>query len=179
MEINLQSISLLESTDPLLTCETEKFDFNDPPIDPQLLVNQMLTVMAEQNGIGLAANQIGVPYSVFVCAGDPFACFNPVIVDYSSDEVALDEGCLTWPGLYVSIKRPSAIRVRFTNIKGEVETHKYNGMTARIIQHEMDHLAGKLFYNRSSKYHRDKAFRKHKTYLRHPGRFTKKEIVRS
>lgn len=174
MEINLQALSLLPASDPLLTCKTEKFDFKDPPVDPELLVNQMLTIMSEQNGIGLAANQVGIPFSVFVCAGDPFACFNPVIVDYSSDLVALDEGCLTWPNLYLPIKRPSAIRVRFTNIKGEVETHKYNGMTARIIQHEMGHLNGELFYNLASKYHKDKAFRKHKLYQRHPERFTKK-----
>lgn len=174
MEINLNAINLLPANHPLLTTKTDKFDFANPQIDPQELVNTMLTVMSEQNGIGLAANQIGIPLSVFVVHGDPFACFNPVIVDASEETVALDEGCLTWPGLYVKVKRPKSIRLRFTNIKGEVETKKYTGMTARIIQHEIDHLNGELFYNKSSKYHRDKAFRKHELYLRHPERFTQK-----
>lgn len=172
-------LDLVHYSNPILTTPTQDFDFERPPMDPEELANIMLTVMAEQNGIGLSANQIGLPYRVFVLAGDPFACFNPRIVDTSDEEVLLDEGCLTYPALYVKIKRPKSIRIRFTNIKGQTETQKYTGMTARIIQHEMDHLDGKLFFNRASRYHRDSAFRKHKTYKRHPERFNKTEVVRT
>jgi peptide deformylase len=167
-------LALVHNTNSALITPTQPFDFANPPVHPEELVNNMLMVMAEQKGIGLAANQLGLPYSVFVCHGDPFACFNPRIVDVSQEEVLLDEACLTWPGLYVKVKRPKSIRVRFTTIKGQVETQKYTGMTARVIQHEIDHLNGKLFFNAATKYHKDQAFRKYKTYQRHPERFTAK-----
>lgn len=170
-------LDLVHYSNPILTEKAQDFDFANPFMPAEELANIMLTVMGEQNGIGLAANQIGLPYNVFVLAGDPYACFNPKIVDTSDEQVLLDEGCLTYPALYVKIKRPKSIRLRFTNIKGETETHKYTGMTARIVQHEMDHLAGKLFYNRASKFHKDQAFRKHNLYKRDPMRFHKSEIV--
>lgn len=176
---DLSNYTLTPKNDPVLMRPTVKFDFANPPCDPEELANQMLTVMAGNQGIGLSANQIGLPYSVFVVHGDPFACFNPVIVDASEETTVLEEGCLTYPGLYLGIKRPKSIRLRFATIRGNIETKKYTGMTARVIQHEMDHLDGKLFFNRASKYHKDKAFRKHELFMRHPERFQKKEIVRS
>lgn len=179
MSENLDNYFLARPNDPILMRPTQKFDFENPPMDPEELANQLLTVMAGQGGIGLSANQVGLPYSVFVIHGDPFACFNPMIVDVSEETADLEEGCLTFPGLYVTVTRPKHIRLRFTTIRGNVETQKFTGMTARIIQHEMDHLEGKLFFNRVSKYHRDKAFRKHNLFLRHPERFQKKDIVRT
>lgn len=172
-------LTLVPSTDHGLVTKTIPFDFSNPPMDPEKLVNEMLTIMANERGIGLAANQVGLPYSLFVVHGDPFACFNPKIVDVSEELELLDEGCLTYPGLYVKVKRPKHIRFRFTTIKGDVETKKYTGMTARVIQHEMDHLEGNLFYNAATKYHKDQAFRKFLKYQRHPERFKKTDILRT
>lgn len=170
-------LSLVDSTNPILTEKTEPFDFENPPIAPEELANMLLTVLAQERGIGLAANQVGLPFSVFAVHGDPFVLFNPKIVDVSEEQVLLDEACLSFPGLTVKVKRPKSIRVRFTNIKGEVETHKYTGMTARVIQHEIDHLEGKLFYNRASKYHKDQGFRKYKTYTRRKDNQAKAEAI--
>jgi peptide deformylase len=148
---------LLPPNSPQLLTPTQPVNFNE--VNVEEIVNHMLTVMSTQNGIGLAANQIGLPYSIFVVNGDPFACINPRIVDESNEEIVMDEGCLTYPKLYVKVKRPKAIRLRWNTITGDTETKPYTGMTARIIQHEMDHLAGRLYFNRVSKYHRDQAFR--------------------
>ena len=111
-------------------------------------------------GLGLAAPQIGIPYRVFAFTGDPVnVCFNPKIVDKSKEEIYLDEGCLTFPGLIIKIKRSSLIKVRFTMANGETITKKLSGMTARCFQHELDHLNGILFLNRANLYHREKALK--------------------
>lgn len=118
--------------------------------------------MYESNGIGLAANQIGVPYRIFAMRGAPenFVCFNPKIVQPSEMVVTLEEGCLTYPGLLVKIKRPQHIRVRFTKPDGDTITKQFTGMTARIFQHEIDHLDGIIYYNKANRVHRDKALEK-------------------
>lgn len=156
-----------------LTTPCEDFDFNGPQ-DAKNLAETLIETMEYHKGIGLAANQVGLPWRVFVTAGDPYAVFNPKLIDTSDEQIVLEEGCLTYPGLYVKIKRPKHIRVRFTDLNGETKTEKYTGMTARIFLHEMEHLDGGTFYNNATKFHKDQAFRRWKTYLRHPERFTTK-----
>ena len=157
-------MNLVSSTDKILTTPCEKFDFSNPPFDPSEFARNLVKFMYDQKGIGLAANQIGVPYQIFAMRGQPenFVCFNPKIVDASNEEILLDEACLTYPGLSVKIKRPRHVRVRFNTPNGDTLTKQFTGMTARIVQHEIDHLNGILFYNRANKFHRDQAFRKYK-----------------
>lgn len=157
-------MNLVSSTDKILTTPCEKFDFSNPPFDPSEFARNLVKFMYEQNGIGLAANQIGVPYQIFAMRGQPenFVCFNPKIVDASNEEILLDEACLTYPGLSVKIKRPRHVRVRFNTPNGDTLTKQFTGMTARIVQHEIDHLNGILFYNRANKFHRDQAMKKWK-----------------
>jgi peptide deformylase len=121
--------------------------------------------MYEYNGLGLAANQVGEPYRIFAMRGQPenFVCFNPKIVQPSEMEVVLEEGCLTYPGLLVKIKRPQHIRVRFQMPNGDTITKQFTGMTARVFQHEMDHLDGIVFFNRANRYHKELAFKKWKS----------------
>jgi peptide deformylase len=164
---------LVKPNDPALRTSCEPFDFATG--NAQELAEDLITTMEHYNGLGLAANQVGIGLRVFVLRGDPYAVFNPKIVDTSSQEVMLDEGCLTYPGLYVKVKRPSMIRVRFTDINGQTKTEKYTGMTARIFQHEIEHLDGGLFYNNASLYHRERGFNTQKKYLRHPERYTVKQ----
>lgn len=128
------------------------------------LYETLRDTMCKNNGIGLAANQIGLPYRVFVMGNpsDPdgvIGVFNPVIVDTMGEETYYEEGCLSFPGLYIKIKRPSAIRVRFTTHDGVTDTIKFDGMTARIFQHEYDHLEGKVFTQRANKLHLERAQR--------------------
>lgn len=160
----VNDFELVSSTDPVLTEVCKKFDFADPPFDPIEFSHNIIKFMYDKNGIGLAANQIGVPYRIFAMRGMPqnFVCFNPRIVQPSTEEVTLEEGCLTFPGLLVKIKRPQHIRVRFNTPNGDIKTETFTGLTARIFQHELDHLDGIVFYNKANKFHRDQAMRKWK-----------------
>lgn len=157
-------MNLVKSNDPILTTPCKDFDFRDPPFEPIEFSKEFMKFMYDSNGIGLAANQIGVPYRIFAMRGAPenFVCFNPKIVSSSQEQIVLDEGCLTYPGLYVKIKRPREIRVRFSTPNGDMLTKTFNGMTARIFQHELDHLDGIIYYNRANRFHRDQALRKWK-----------------
>ena len=142
----------------------EEFDFTDPPFDPVDFAQNLVKFMYENNGLGVAANQAGNPYRIFAMRGSPenFVCFNPKIVKPSESQIVLEEGCLSYPGLVVKIKRPQHIRARFTTPNGDTITRQFTGMTARVFQHELDHLDGIKFYDRANKFHRDQAMRKWK-----------------
>lgn len=155
------TLQLVDKNDSLLKTYIEPFDFVNPPVDPIEFAKELVHCMMENNGIGLAANQVGKPYRVFAMRSNPvLVCYNPKIVDYSEETIYLEEGCLTYPNLYVKIKRPKKIKVRFTMPNGEVVTKTFDGVTARIFQHEMDHLNGIIFTSRATLYHREKAEKK-------------------
>lgn len=142
----------------------EKFNFREPQFDPIWLSNQLTLLREQRNGIGLAANQCGMTVRVISVKGFDTALFNPRIVDSSPNNVVLVEGCLSFPLLSLKIKRPDSIRLRWTDAFGETTTKVWGGLTARIIQHEIDHLDGIVFLKRASKFHRDQGYRKRKAY---------------
>jgi peptide deformylase len=92
--------------------------------------------------------------------------FNPKVVDEIGEDVYYDEGCLTFPGLFVRMKRNSAIRVRYTTYQNFTDTIKFDGMTARVFLHECDHLLGVLYTDVAKPYHLEKAKRKQKIYVK-------------
>lgn len=147
--------------DTYLLEECEDFDFSNPPFDPIEFAQNLVKFVYENNALGLAANQVGVKYKVFAMRGQPenFVCYNPKIIQPSEQEVVLEEGCLSYPGLLVKIKRPQHIRVRFQTPNGETMTKQFTGITARVFQHEMDHLMGIKFYDLANRFHREKAFK--------------------
>ena len=151
-------LELVESTHPILKQKIEPFDFASD-VDPIELAANLGDTMLAHNGLGLAANQVGLYHRVFVMrtADLPIVCFNPKIVDFSSDTVLLEEGCLSHPNLFVKIKRPKKIKVRFTEPDGITVTRVYDGMTARVFQHELDHLDGICHLQRANKYHLEQA----------------------
>lgn len=153
---------IIKGENPILTTPIDTFDFQNPPENPQDIAMELMKTMNENNGIGLAANQIGKPYRVFAIRGYPenYVCFNPRVVHTSDETILLEEGCLSFPNLLVKIKRPKQIRVRFQTPSGVVETKVFDGLTARVFQHELDHLDGILFYKRANRIHREQAFKK-------------------
>jgi peptide deformylase len=154
-------LSLIENTNDILHTKTEKFDFSNPSTDPIQLAIDLTETMIENGGIGLAAPQVGIPVRAFVMASNPvIAVFNPILVDSGEEEILLEEGCLSYPGLLLKVKRPKIIKVRFTRPNGEVVTEKYTGMTARIFLHELDHLDGIVFTKKSSYFHKLQAMNK-------------------
>lgn len=158
---------LVHCEDNVLHTKVEPFDFTNPPIGTVELANNLIETMIHYKGIGLSANQCGLPYRVFVLhSQEPLACFNPRIIDQSSELVSLDEGCLSYPGLFLPIKRPKIIKVRFQDVNGNTQTEKFIGMTARCFQHELDHLNGLDYTRRASPIHLERARRKQKKYVR-------------
>lgn len=156
-------LQLVSHDHPLLNQTLEEFDFSNPPTDPIQLAQQLAELMLRTRGVGLSANQAGLPYRVFVFASNPItACFNPRIVDTGEELLALEEGCLSYPGLAIKIKRPKNIKVRYTLPNGEVVTQKFSGITARIFQHELDHMNGENFINRAGPLAKQRAMEKWK-----------------
>lgn len=144
-----------------LTKECKPFDFNNPIQDPLELSRDLADTMIANKGLGLAAPQIGLHTRVLTISSNPvIVMFNPMVVDLSEKSVTLEEGCLSFPGIIVPVNRAENIRVRYRQPNGETVTEKYSGMTARTIQHEIDHLNGILFYSRTSLYYRQKLKRK-------------------
>ena len=113
----------------------------------------MIKIMKEKPGIGLAANQIGIlKQIVTVHVNDKeknldkiYALFNPKIINYSDKSIIMEEGCLSLPQQFAEINRPKSIVVRYTNERNKVIEEEKDGLEARILQHEIDHLSGKLF----------------------------------
>jgi len=87
---------LVDANDPILKQKLPRFDFNNPPADPHEIAHILAQTMIKNEGLGLAANQVGLPYRVFVVMGNPIrCCFNPIIVDESEDTLLMEEGCLS------------------------------------------------------------------------------------
>ena len=119
-------------------------------------IEQMFELMYEAKGVGLAANQVDLPFRLFVAnpkaEPDPeseFVFINPVISKPKGNEEA-EEGCLSMPGLYGAVKRPATIHVQGYSLKGEEFNMDLDGLFARIVQHETDHLDGIVFTDRMS-----------------------------
>lgn len=142
---------LVDKTDPVLREVIPEFDFTDKSLDPVQIAVDLADTMVVHRGLGLAANQIGMRHRVFALTGDPVqVCFNPRIVDLSEDRVMLLEGCLSYPDEFLNIRRPRVIKVRFTRPNGETVTERFDGITARIVLHEIDHLDGLVMHDRAS-----------------------------
>lgn len=160
-------LNLVSSTDPILYNKVPQFDFSNSPCDPIELSNNLIETMNHYNGMGLSANQCGLPYRVFVMRSDQNAVFfNPRIIDMSSEEISLEEGCLSHPFLYVKIKRSSIIKVRFADHTGTTKTEKFIGITARCFLHEYDHLEGINYLRRANLAHVERAKRQQTKLLR-------------
>ena len=148
----------------LLHVPTIPFDFKNPPVDPTELVEQLTNQMIALRGVGLSANQVGLPYRVFVM-GNPgdknsiIPVFNMSIVNYGDEKVYGEESCLSFPGLYLSIKRSKEIRTRMTTINGETDVAKFTGYTARLFQNEYGHMEGTDFKTRATRYHMEKGLK--------------------
>ena len=155
-------MKLIDCRDPLLKQPSENFDFTNPPFDPVEFAQELVKTMYEHNGICLAAIQVGVPYRIFAMRGSPenYVVFNPRLVLPSTEEIRLEETSLTYPGLLVKVKRPQHCKVRFAVPNSEVRTETFTGMTARVFQHCLDVLDGKLFYANANPIHREQALRK-------------------
>jgi peptide deformylase len=123
--------------------------------------------MIHSKGIGLAANQIGITKRFFAIGHESFDVFkkpaiiyNPVLVNADEEQELGQEGCLSFPGVWVQVNRSRAVMVRYQNNKGEFLLSRLEGLEARCFQHELDHLDGITFNKRVSKLKWDMAKQK-------------------
>lgn len=124
------------------------------------LIDDMFLTLSDTGGVGLAAPQIGKNIKLFIVDCTPYAEEHPELADYrrvfinaeiyeSSDETELfNEGCLSLPGLYEDVRRPVSIRMRYVDENFEEHDELFEGLPARVIQHEYDHTLGKVFTDR-------------------------------
>lgn len=163
-------MKILDVSDPLLREATTRIDLSNPPEYLYSFAKEMIDVMYKNNGLGLSANQVGKPYRMFVMRGSAeegdFVVINPRIIEYGSEQVTLEEGCLSKPGFFVKIKRPRTIKVRFTVPSGESLTKVFDGLSARVFQHELDHLDGIVYTSRANRVHMEQAKSKYKKLMR-------------
>lgn len=157
-------LELLPETHEMLRTPTEKWDFvNKSTDEAKQLYLDLARTMRENGGIGLSANQVGLPHRVFVLDspyGFPMGIFNPIIVNTSEKEILMEEGCLSFPAMLLKVKRPYKVRIRFAEWTGEIVTKEFEGLTARCIQHEIDHLDGITMLDRAKPFHIELAKRK-------------------
>ena len=141
---------LIDSQNPILRKKSQKIGQIDSEIKE--LSQDMSQIMVEKQGVGLAAVQIGELKRIILAQTENGLKFfiNPEIVKKSRQTEILEEGCLSLPGLWLKIKRPNQVEVKFLNLQGQEEIIKAQGLLARILQHEIDHLDGKLIIDRIS-----------------------------
>ena len=117
------------------------------------IANQMMEAMIKAPGVGLAANQVGILKQIVTINYEDkesnkkvnYVLFNPSIIKYSDETVVMEEGCLSLPEQYADVERPKEIVVEYINENKKTIKKKIDGYQARILQHEIDHLSGKLF----------------------------------
>tara|TARA_Y100001937_G_scaffold123926_1_gene187741 strand:+ start:689 stop:1204 length:516 start_codon:yes stop_codon:yes gene_type:complete len=153
---------LIEPNNPVLRVRlnevTEK-------CDREKIKQDLIDSMQHYKGIGLSANQIGVMERVFIMYENVeerkiIACFNPKIVGISKEEISMDEGCLSYPGIWLKIKRPYAIKVEFEDETGKKHEREFRDLQSRIFQHEYDHMEGTDFTRLASPLKLERAIKK-------------------
>ena len=142
---------LIPSNDKLLHEKIVKCSYN---LDRGKLSYTLTENMFHHNGVGLSANQIGIKERAFVMIADmesqdTLTCFNPKIVKESKEMVTMEEGCLSYPELFLDIPRPETIVVKYEDEGKELHKIKLTGFIARIFQHEYDHMEGIDFTQRT------------------------------
>ena len=161
---------LVEEASQVLREPPPVFDFNNPPEDPKEIASKMAETMDKFGGLGLSANQCGLPYRMFVMRtmreGDEEATiesyFNPELVRVSQETDMMKEGCLSFPDIYLMIRRSKTIELKYQDASGESHQIMLEGLGARCVQHEMDHLNGIIFLQRASRLKIERALKARK-----------------
>jgi len=157
-------LSIVTIPDPVLRLEAEPVTDIDASI--RELTDQMFVALQEAQGIGLAAPQVGRSlrlFIVYIKTDTPRVFINPTILETSLETIKHEEGCLSIPGVYADVVRPEAIQVQAWNEKGKPFSLSADGLLARVILHEYDHLKGVLFPDYLPKRRREKIWSKFET----------------
>ena len=202
--IKSQKETVTEKIDPKIVQNQKKYLKIIPPSDPRLLMQiapfldenleklgfkdrvelskVMYDTMAKYGGIGLSANQVGLPFRMFIMGGHPQidngrvrSVFNPLINDVSEETVSMKEGCLSFPFLFLTITRPKWCHVKYTDENGKDVEEVLHGMNARIFMHENEHMNGYVFTDLVSKFKLKRAEEARKKMVK---RFAREGVIR-
>ncbi len=181
----MKELKLIPPRDPRV--QSAIAPFNDDMLkdegfkDRKELTEAMFSTMKKYGGIGLTCNQVGLPFNMFVLGdhiqlekGLKMACFNPMIISSSEETNMMKEGCLTFPFVFLNIKRPRKVVVKYEDENGDLQEGHLDGMISRIFQHEYDHTQGRVFTERASKLKLDMAYKKAEKDMARYRRLTKK-----
>ena len=132
------------------------------------IANHMMEAMLKAPGVGLAANQVGILKQIVTINFEDkennkkinYILFNPSIIQYSKDTSLMEEGCLSLPDQYADVERPKEIILEYMDEKEKIIKKQIDGYEARILQHEIDHLSGKLFVDYLSSLKRNMLIKK-------------------
>ena len=167
--IDYEILKLVDYYDPILRESTVPFDFDSRPAKDALSIAfTLVETMDKYGGLGLSANQVGLKDRVCVInmGKEAWTLFNPRIVKASLAPSQYQEGCLSYPGLYLKVHRSESITVQFQALNGQVVEQEFSGLTAVCIQHEIDHLDGVVYTDKVSPIKLDQAKRKVKKNLK-------------
>lgn len=161
-------LHLVKPGDIALTRPPAPYDFAKDGESAEQVANVLFDKMVEYGGIGLSANQLGLDLAVFVMGTNygRMNIFNPEILEYSKEEMSFKEGCLSYPGIFMDVKRPRRIHARWQEPSGELVQQWLDGITARVFQHEFDHMEGTDFTHRVSKLKLDMAKKRYENKKR-------------
>jgi len=150
-------LKLVKENDPILREVADRWDFTVDG-DANDLIRIMAKTMMENNGIGLSGPQVGINKRIFVMGNESkmYACINPEVVEATGNEMDI-EGCLSFPDLWLRVRRAESIKVRYYNAVGELIETEFSGLIARVFQHERDHLDGICYDARVGKLSLDMA----------------------
>lgn len=144
------------------------YDFEQSKYNSVILQQEMIELMEKSNGIGLAANQVGILERFFVMGKknssilpEPFILFNPEMFSSTNHKTYHIEGCLSYEGKTKMVKRSNGVKVRYQDASGEVKTVSLKGIAAKVFQHELDHLNGITLFGENTR-DRFKANKLHK-----------------
>ena len=156
-------MEILEFPDPRLRTVAKPVEKVDDEL--RKLIDDMIETMYDASGIGLAATQVNVHQRLLVLdvseeRDQPLVFINPEITPLTDDTKTYDEGCLSVPGFYETVERPDRVRVKALNRDGDVFEMDCDGLLAVCLQHEIDHLDGKLFVDHISRLKRDRIKKK-------------------
>ncbi len=133
----------------------------------------MLQLMYAEGAIGIAANMVGIDQQIVVLdlrendQNHPYVMINPEIIEFSSITDEAEEGSISFPGISAIIKRPSEVTVKYLDLDNNEQVLKAEALLARVIQHEVDYLHGKVFLDHLSKLKRDMLMKKMTKYMKH------------
>ena len=163
---------LLYVPNPLLRHKANKIE--SVGIKEKEIAKKMMQIMLKAPGVGLAANQIGILkqiVTIFFIDQETkkeiqYTLFNPNIISYSQEKIVMEEGCLSLPEQFAEIERPQNIVVEYLDENNKQITKEVSGVESRILQHEIDHLSGKLFVDYLSSLKRNIMIKKVQKFLK-------------